>query len=123
MSEINALGTTVYKGRWGYHSTDFVTYRKLKTLYKVYWRCLRLRAARKRWDRKFPKNRKGAEPIFCTLHKMIIESNVFQDFNNARKPVENPDCVLPCKMTLAEIDDLLVRWAMFQEKSSQEKAA
>jgi hypothetical protein len=114
----NVITQTNKFGRWGFHSVDYTTYMKLKTLYKIYWKCLRLRAAHQRWENKFPKNRKGTEPRYGTVHKMIIDSNIFQEFHNARTPIADPDFVPPRKMTDMQIDNLLMRWAVFQEKRS-----
>ncbi len=118
ITQTNKFGRTVYQGRWGFHAVDYTTYIKLKALYKIYWKCIRLRAAHRRWERKLEKNRKGTEPRYGTVHEMIIESNIFQEFQNARTPVADPDLVIPRKMSDTEINNLLMRWAVFQEKRS-----
>lgn len=50
------------KGRWGWYPCDYQTYLKLKEIKKRYWESVYADARYKRWERKLPKNRKGAEP-------------------------------------------------------------
>jgi len=118
VTQTNKFGRTVFKGRWGFHAADYSTYLKLKALYKNYWKSLRLRAALNRWERKLPKNRKGAQPQYDAIHEAIIESNIVQEFQNIRIPVADADMVFPRKMTDEQINDLLTRWTVFQEKKT-----
>jgi hypothetical protein len=54
-------GTTsspsVHASRWGFHNSDYQTYRKLKALNFLYLEALRRAAAWQRWHRKEPHNR------------------------------------------------------------------
>jgi hypothetical protein len=49
--------SNIFKSRWGYHSADYDTYRKLKALHKWYWMSLHMEANHERWYRKQPQNR------------------------------------------------------------------
>ncbi len=115
MEVVNKFGRTVYKGKWGWHSTDYATCVKLKTLSKAYWTALALRAALKRWERKQPQNRK-TRPAHDPIHGIIIESGVMGEFNKARIPSADPDLVLPKKLTIHQIDDLLAQWESLKKK-------
>src|SRR5262249_21733788 len=47
----------VCASRWGFHNSDYQTYRKLKVLNFLYLDPLRRAAAWQRWERKEPHNR------------------------------------------------------------------
>lgn len=48
---------SVHSSRWGFHNSDYQTYRKLKALNLLYLEALRRAAAWERWSRKEPHNR------------------------------------------------------------------
>lgn len=48
---------SAFESRWGFHSCDYETFKKLKKLHKHYWKAVRGLAAWFRWDRKQPQNR------------------------------------------------------------------
>ena len=54
---MTTVTSNVFKSRWGYHSADYDTYRKLKALHKWYWMSLHMEANHERWYRKRPQNR------------------------------------------------------------------
>mgnify|MGYP003394881018 CR=1 FL=1 len=58
----------VVKGRFGFHPCDYETYLKLKAIKKRYWQSVYTDARHDRWERKFPKNRKGQEPPKACPH-------------------------------------------------------
>jgi len=47
----------MFQSRWGFHPCDYLTYRKLKFLHRVYQDALRMAHAWARWKRKDPHNR------------------------------------------------------------------
>jgi hypothetical protein len=47
----------MFQSRWGFHSCDYLTFRKLKLLNQVYLQAVRLAHAWQRWKRKDPHNR------------------------------------------------------------------
>src|SRR4051812_16021137 len=48
---------TMFKSRWGFHPCDYSTYRKLKFLFNVFQKAVRMAHVWQRWKRKDPQNR------------------------------------------------------------------
>lgn len=57
MSLTATVTTDVFESRWGFHSCDYDTFRKLKYLKKCYHQTLHDKAVWERWERKHPDNR------------------------------------------------------------------
>ena len=144
---------SAFKSRFGWHPCDYATFRKLKTLHKLYWQAVYQKAAWERWERKEPQNRVmrprirnaegqvvGYKPAMprpepklngflkkqtyktrynrsgLYLGKEVERERVvwafvpeygWQDYKNARMPVETPEQVIPLKLTIEKIDELL----------------
>ena len=90
---------SVVRSRWGFHSCEFSTYRKLKLLNVVYQQAVRMAHAWQRWKRKDPHNRVSrrrirsedgrtigydrptprAEPPLCTVFSRKAQERRFVD--------------------------------------------
>jgi hypothetical protein len=59
---------SVHSSRWGFHNSNYETYRKLKALHGLYLEARRRAAAWERWHRKEPHNRVARpEPALCPV--------------------------------------------------------
>jgi hypothetical protein len=85
--------------RWSdvelYYRCDYDTYRKLKSIHKWYYQTLRDFARWERWDRKFPHNRKGPEPKFCSFFlnrwgTRVEDKGFIHLYHQARMPSVEP---------------------------------
>ncbi|MEK6235102.1 MAG: hypothetical protein N2C14_10340 [Planctomycetales bacterium] len=57
--------STTNQSRWGYHPCGYDVFLMLKRLRSRYWRTVYEFHCWNRWRRKDPKNRRGAEPLYC----------------------------------------------------------
>lgn len=113
------------KGRFGYHSADYETYKKLKFLYKHYWQAVYDCAKFDRWDRKtvyqtgpepqvcpyyhvfsrkpIPYCRKGVNGVRWVSH-WISDHWIVEAYHNSRTPKASPEAVKPLEMSQEKID-------------------
>jgi hypothetical protein len=117
--------TAVYESRWGFHPVSYETFRKLKFLHKWYYQTLKDHARWRRWNRKFPHNRKGPEPqycpFFCKENKFWRpeDHGVREAYQQARMPVPREE-VQPLVLSVEVIDRMyeeVKTWVDKQEKS------
>ena len=117
----------VFRSRFGFHTCDSATFRKLKQLKKSYWKTVRDFHRWWRWWRKEPQNRRGSEPRFCPCFvldkpwvrprlchgvaavryypKILTDCGILAWHAAARIPESQPPPVFAEK-TLVEIDKL-----------------
>jgi len=108
----NVFGVEVHSSRWGWHPVGYPDFLLLRRLKKEYFRALRAAAQHHRWERKLPKNRKGAEPPYSAAQYRLIEANKVADFSkmvlDARTPVADPDRVPNLERQMAYVRSLSV---------------
>lgn len=110
-----------FKSRWGFHPCDYETFRKLKAIHKWFWEFLHDYAAWQRWDRKFPKNRRGTEPTYCPeFHK--YDWTWVDAYQRARRPMPKPasdmhfmDEVVPLYYSVDQINQMYFRCLDFNQ--------
>lgn len=118
----------VSKSRWGYHSTDYATFRKLRELHRWYWETVYAVARFTRWDRKTV-HRHGAAPRYCPVFvkeqghwekfinrdghpavryhaKTLVDHGIVKSLRAARMPAETPEAVPEIPLSKADIDRL-----------------
>lgn len=119
----------VYQGRFGFHSADYETYKKLKFLYKHYWQTVYQIARWRRWDRKTvhqigPEPSKGTEAFvnykgrwvkfvnkegFSGMRHESVwadDRGIVKAFHNARMPQKEEKDVIPLGVNIEFIDKL-----------------
>jgi hypothetical protein len=124
---------SVFKGRYGYHSCDIETYRKLRVIRRHFWKEVVQFCRWQRWTRKHPHNRPvgSVEPQYAGIaidKKRVSKWGVgyaaqqswywpvdrdvlaiVNASNEARMPHANPDNVPRMKVTAAQIDAVYQR--------------
>lgn len=118
-----------HQSKFGYHSADYETYKKLKFLYKHYWQTVYQLARWRRWDRKTvhqigPEPSKGFSPFVSSNGRWVKFVNkegftgmryeafwandrgIIDAFQNARMPKKEEKDVVPLGVTLEFINKL-----------------
>ena len=117
---------TLNKGRFGYYTTDYETYRKLKYLHKCYWETVYAVGRWVRWSRKTV-NQGPIEPKYFDLFvddkfsyktftnkdgfqetkaypKTLNDRGIIEAYQTARMPVATPEEVQELKYPVEEIN-------------------
>jgi hypothetical protein len=96
----------VYESRFGFHPVSYETFRKLKFLHKWYYQTLKDHARWRRWNRKFPHNRKGPEPQYCSFfvqnHRWRSKDyGIVDAYQQARMPASREEVEINLRFMLS----------------------
>lgn len=122
----------MFESKRGFHPCNFEDFKKIKLLYKYYWRAKIASAAWNRWSRKLPKNRvvkrkipgKGyevlgpmTEPFFPKSYQKLLERPIIPLFQQARHPQPTKNMLKPLVVPLSQVEELLKSLEEIQENS------
>jgi len=110
------------ESRWGWHPCPYEVYEKLKRLNEGWQLYVRMAAKQRRYDAKT--KYKGriwmyGKPIdFCdaTTFSRSRAEYILTDYQNARRPKENPEDVVPLTLSIEKIDSFHDRYEAYIEE-------